>query len=1071
MRKNMMAVFLMFACSVPAWAQVEKGLVAHWDFDQGKGTIARDASGNKNHAYIRGARFVRAGKGYALKFDGVDDFAICKDTPSLGITGPITLMAWVHPDALPRADAGIVGKGTHVVGLTLYKTGACYLYIASGGNYATSTLGIGRWQHLVGTFDGTTIKLYINGFLKSSKKSQFGKPKRGKNLTIGCFAPEPKTTPPGSKSLVHFKGMIDQVRVYDRAVSVLEIQSHYKKEAGDHGIDTSGFDKMVVTAYPYFEKGVVVVDVDCRSFLALPTDVRLRIELAKAGGNGPAIATQKVEKLPDSGLVRDIMLKAPAITPGDYEVRVVMEDAKGMRSSEKVPIRYSKEDPKVPAPGKHTVAALPPEVVPPKYQVQLTRGGGFKVSFNGQTFGVESSYSYPHGGENRLTTLNTSYRGGEKGWKAKILPVKETGVYPLEAGGKYYSIYRKIITEPSRILVKDTITNKTKDVVGILLSNHINVKRKKDIKSRIMGNPSVFLYGQKLGIGLLALDDVYQVQRKVFFSNGLGGIRSDTFGLAAGASYTVEWAVYPTATPEYYDFVNQVRQDEGLNRRVEGSFSFMSRRDPPPAETVKVKNLKYVSIGCLGHPPDDPSVSLEGIEFVEYPKECAALKKTFAEIKHRYPGMKAMFHVAHGLYVTNKPQELFGDSLVIRADGKMIDYGNRRDAYYKKYFSEQRVEEGYRWYIFYPTMDNSFGKAMLKAVDYMMDEIGATGMFGDGYISGYAQVGGNSGGYTYDRWDGHSVQIDPKTKTVTRKMGKVMLLALPVLKAVADKIEAKGGVLVTNGQPGPRSLWRANIINTGESGGGEGSMGGLHIGGRTVSCLGRHSGFIKIERDIYRDVLNKLDWGGLYFFYGDKGLLKHETIIQQMYPITVRSIHAGTIRGEERIITRHSGIYGWPATPPARPKAVERAGRRAGRTADKHGDKNLHFAYRYDGRGWPVSHEFITTVDADSVRTELKLKRTESAVVKKIPIRLRAQNSVNLIVRQYDENAITMVLNGSGSMIIVVADGEFQVAPGATYRVKTDKETRAITERAGALQFSLQPEGQVNLRIERAGRD
>ena len=1034
MRAKWVVLLLVFFVCARGLAGPRDGPVGEWTFDEGKGSVARDTSGKNNHGSIRGARFVKAGKGYALKFDGVDDYVICKDTPSLGITGPLTYMAWVRPEGLPNADAGIVGKGTHIVGLTIYKTSAGYLYITSGGNYATTPLKVGQWQLMTGTFDGKTIKLYINGFLKSSNKSQYKKVKRGKNLLIGSFSTGPDQP--------HFKGLIDQVRVYNRALSLAEIQSLYKAEAGDHGVDTSGFDKMVVTVFPYFEKGMVVVDVDCRSFIPLPQGVGLRVELFGADGKAPAVAKQKVAKLPDTGLVRDITLGATSFKPGDYDLRVVMEDVEGMRSSQTVPIRYSKEAPKVPNPTKRTVAPLPPRVVPPKYQVRIAKGGGFKVLFHGAIYNVESSYSYPNGGYNRL--MAKPHSTGEKGWKVEVLPVKEAGVYPLEAGGKYYAIRRQIITEPSRILVKDTITNKTDDVLGIILSNHINVKRKKDVKSRILGNPSVFLCGKKVGIGLLALDDVYQLQRKCFLSNGLGGIRSDTFGLAAGASYTVEWAIYPTATPEYYDFVNQVRWDEGLNRRVEGSFSFMARRKPPSKATVDVKNLKYVSIGCLGHPLDDPSVSLEGIEFMEYPKECAALKKTFDETRRLYPDMKVMFHVAHGLYVTNTPKELFGDSLVIRADGKPIDYGNRRDAYYKKYFSEQRVKEGYLWYIFYPTMDNSFGKAMLKAVDYMMDEIGATGMFGDGYISGYAQVAGNSGGYTHDRWDGHSVIIDAKTKTVKKKVGKVTLLALPVLKAVARKIQAKGGVLVTNGAPGPRSLWRANIINTGESGGGEGSMGGLHIGGRTVSCLGRHSGFIKIERDIYRDVLNKLDWGGLYFFYGDRGLLKHKTIIDQMYPISVKSIHAGTIRGEERIITRHSGIYGW------------------------HGDRSLHVVYRYDGRGWPATHEFLTTVDRIGVRTDVKLGRNESAVVKKIPVQLDAKQPVNLMVRQYDTKGIRILLNCKGPVEFRINTGDFIIKPGAGYRVTTDATPpgRAVTAtQDGLVTIPLKLDGPTTFRI------
>ena len=131
-----------------------------------------------------------------------------------------------------------------------------------------------------------------------------------------------------------------------------------------------------------------------------------------------------------------------------------------------------------------------------------------------------------------------------------------------------------------------------------------------------------------------------------------------------------------------------------------------------------------------------------------------------------------MFHIAHPLYATDKPDEKFPDSRIIGPDGRQTAYGGRDNTkYYSKYFEPQQVEQGYRWFAFYPTTKNSFGKAMLQGVDMMLgDEIGCTGMFADGYTHSYG------GWYTYDRWDGHTVEIDPKTKTVKRKMGAVNLL-------------------------------------------------------------------------------------------------------------------------------------------------------------------------------------------------------------------------------------------------------------------------------------------------------
>ena len=51
-----------------------RGLVGHWTFDEGAGTIAREVSGRGNHGTIHGATFVKRGDGFALRLDGKDDY-------------------------------------------------------------------------------------------------------------------------------------------------------------------------------------------------------------------------------------------------------------------------------------------------------------------------------------------------------------------------------------------------------------------------------------------------------------------------------------------------------------------------------------------------------------------------------------------------------------------------------------------------------------------------------------------------------------------------------------------------------------------------------------------------------------------------------------------------------------------------------------------------------------------------------------------------------------------------------------------------------------------------------------
>ena len=155
-------------------------------------------------------------------------------------------------------------------------------------------------------------------------------------------------------------------------------------------------------------------------------------------------------------------------------------------------------------------------------------------------------------------------------------------------------------------------------------------------------------------------------------------------------------------------------------------------------------------------------------------------------------------------------------------------------------------------------MDNSFGKAMLDAIDVMLEEIGCTSMFADGYTHGYG------GRFTYNTWDGHTADIDPETKTITRQYASVNLLAQEVLVRVARKVEAAGGVVICNSYPGTRTVHNENVLYCIESASGDAQLIRLHLL-PGPPALGNH---IRLQngspRDIYDHIRSKLHYGGLY---------------------------------------------------------------------------------------------------------------------------------------------------------------------------------------------------------------
>jgi hypothetical protein len=208
-----------------------------------------------------------------------------------------------------------------------------------------------------------------------------------------------------------------------------------------------------------------------------------------------------------------------------------------------------------------------------------------------------------------------------------------------------------------------------------------------------------------------------------------------------------------------------------------------------------------------------------------------------------------------------------------------------------------------------------------------------------------------------------------------------------------------------------------------------------------------NAGRLKVERDVYYDIRGTLEWGGLYYYLGEDWYGKtitYKSVTSQMFPITVEELRPGYIKGSERSITMHSGVYGW------------------------HGDPDLHMGYRYDGRGALAPSGFLTTVDRSGVRTDIALQENETAVLKKIPVTLDAQRPVNLVVVRYDDAGIQLILNGKGEVGCRVRDGDFAVKPGDAYVTKADGLTRVTADERGGLSFRIILDGHLELGIERA---
>jgi chitodextrinase len=219
-----------FACLVGALvptaavaATPAPGLVAAYGLNDSAGSVVADASGQGNNGTNRNGTWTSAGKfGGALSFNGTSSRVDVPDAPSLDLTSAMTLEAWVRPVALGKAWKSVVVK-LQPTDLTyaLYastNTGrpAGIVYSGAEKQVAGPTrLPLGTWTHLAATYDGSVLAVYRDGSLVSSTFVSGPIATSGNALSIGGNALWGEW----------FNGLIDEVRVYNRALTATQIQT------------------------------------------------------------------------------------------------------------------------------------------------------------------------------------------------------------------------------------------------------------------------------------------------------------------------------------------------------------------------------------------------------------------------------------------------------------------------------------------------------------------------------------------------------------------------------------------------------------------------------------------------------------------------------------------------------------------------------------------------------------------------------------------------------------------------------------------------------------------------------
>jgi hypothetical protein len=191
-----------------------------YNFNEGSGTTAADSSGgNRPGTLVNGPTWVAGKNGGALRFDGTNDYVTIGSRP---LSATFTLSAWVN-NPQNNVYETIASFGSY------RQFSISYGYLAfwdgNGSEYRFGAMPAGSWQHVAFSYDGSTLRAYLNGAPLGTPLTRSIPATSGETL----FGAWPRSSSVREDLL---SGSLDDIRIYDRALTQTEIQADGSRPVG-----------------------------------------------------------------------------------------------------------------------------------------------------------------------------------------------------------------------------------------------------------------------------------------------------------------------------------------------------------------------------------------------------------------------------------------------------------------------------------------------------------------------------------------------------------------------------------------------------------------------------------------------------------------------------------------------------------------------------------------------------------------------------------------------------------------------------------------------------------------------
>ncbi len=449
------------------------------------------------------------------------------------------------------------------------------------------------------------------------------------------------------------------------------------------------------------------------------------------------------------------------------------------------------------------------------FMMNVSRHGGMELVIGEGRVYFESQFSYPMQPAMKYNTFGIDEISGEQGISANV--DKDGILYKT----KTLEIKRTIRSCGHYLRITDSVKNISTADVGLVWKNNAFFSGDMPSVWRIAGvsacntsnafaamNPTIYMSDNKnCGVGIIAEDTVSR--NLIFMQTESNAVimGSNGVGIQAGKTLELEWTIYPLKRDamDYFDFINTVREDWGVNNTIPGPFLFSMNEKPGI-------NLQFGFINKWHNYSDGWGMTDE--QFVKL------LKDTAAPLRAKYPGIKLLGKVETNLVPFTVTQYEWSKDLPLTR-GDRTNPKTKYAQYLSPELSEKLVAVSpYRdsmlwnanggvmidnWYTYnhddtinlmvQVETGNSRYKKFMEQIEVIMDKAGLNGLYIDQFNPGPRD------GIDYSKWDGVSVNLDKAGNIVSKFYNYTLTGAEGRRNIIRRIVVDKGGIAFTNGHP------------------------------------------------------------------------------------------------------------------------------------------------------------------------------------------------------------------------------------------------------------------------------